>query len=123
MTSRAILGGGGLLLAVLLAALTWQSLRLAGLRVELANTARELGEANARAARFETAEQAARAAADGLSAQVSACQEANAREQARAAGRAVIVRNAKPVPAQAGKVVDDATSRKAAVHLNAACRE
>lgn len=121
MINRAILGAGGLIIAVLLAALAVQSLRLAGQETRMAIMAKDLGEANGRIAQLEASEKTLTQARDGLQDQVTACQQANARSEARAADRTVIIRNAKPEPAKAGKVVDDATSRRAAVHLNAPC--
>ena len=123
MINRALLGASGLLLAVLLAALAVQSVRVAGLETKLAVMAKDLGEANTRIAQLEASEKTLLAARDGLAGQVEACQQANAKAQVRDADRVVIIRNAKPVQAQKGKVVDDATSRKAAVHINGACRD
>jgi len=122
MINRVVLGAVGLLVAVSLAALAVQSVRLVNLRTELAGMGRELGDANARAALLEESEKALLAARDALTGQIGACQQTNAQSQVRTVERTVIARNAKPVPAQKGKVVDDATSRRAAVHLNGACR-
>ncbi len=121
MMTKAILCLSGLVLAGLLAALGWQTVRVAGLETRIAVLAKELGEANTRASLLEASEKALLDARDGLAGQVEACQQANARERTRTVTRVEIIRNAKPVPAQAGKVVDDATSRRAAVHLNAPC--
>lgn len=118
MISRALLGGGTLLVAALLAALAVQSLRLAGARTDLAVLAGELAQANTRISLLEESEKTLLAARDGLAGQVEACQRAGLRSEVRARDRGDIARNAKPVPAEAGKVVDDATSRRAARHLN-----
>ena len=123
MINRVILGAGGLLVAVLLAALAVQTVRLAGQETRLAVMAKDLGEANGRIALLEVSEKTLLAARDGLAGQVESCQQANARAQARDEIRTVIIRDAKPVTPAKGKVVDDATSRKAAVHLNGACRD
>ncbi|MGD9643909.1 MAG: hypothetical protein AB7V08_14370 [Elusimicrobiales bacterium] len=123
MINRALLTGGGLLVAMLLAALSWQTVRLAGLETRLAVQAKDLAAANGRIALLEVSEKTLLAVRDGLTDQVAACQQANARAEARAADRTVIIRNAKTVPAKTGQVVDDATSRRAAVHLNAPCRD
>uniref|UniRef100_I2Q2P0 Uncharacterized protein n=1 Tax=Desulfovibrio sp. U5L TaxID=596152 RepID=I2Q2P0_9BACT len=122
MTSRLVFGAACLLLAVVLAALAVQSIRAAGLETQIAVLARELAAANTRAAELEASEATLLAVRDGLAGQVEACQQANTQERTRTVTRVEIIRNAKPVPAQAGKVVDDATSRRAAVHLNDACR-
>ncbi|EFL53012.1 conserved hypothetical protein [Solidesulfovibrio fructosivorans JJ]] len=118
MINGVLLKTGGLIVAVLLVALAWQSVGVARLQTRLAFMSKELGEANASIAQLQASEQTLLAARDGLTRQVEDCQQANASDQARTADRTVIIRNAKPVPARAGKVVDDATSRKAAVHLN-----
>lgn len=122
MINRVIVGAGGLLVAILLAALAVQTVRLARQETSLAVMAKDLGEANSRIALLEVSEKTLLAARDGLAGQVEACQQANARAQDRDEIRTVIIRDAKPVRPQKGKVVDDATSRKAAVHLNGACR-
>jgi len=123
MSNRALFGATGLVLAVLLAALAGQTVRVAQLQTSLASMAKDLGEANTRTSLLEASAKALSDARDGLTAQVEACQQANVRAQARAADRCVIIRGAKPVPARAGKVVDDATSRNAAVHINHSCRD
>ena len=122
MIDRAIFWASGLLLAVLLAALAGQTVRVAQLQTRLAVMGQDLGQANTRISLLESSEKALVDARDGLAHQVAACQQANARDQTRERDRTVIIREAKPVPARAGKVVDDATSRKAAVHINDACR-
>jgi len=122
MINRVIVGAGGLLVAILLAALAVQTVRLARQETSLAVMAKDLGEANSRIALLEVSEKTLLAARDGLAGQVEACQQANARARDRDEIRTVIIRDAKPVRPQKGKVVDDATSRKAAVHLNGACR-
>jgi len=118
MINGVLLKAGGLIVAVLLVALAWQSVGVARLETRAAGMAKELGEANASIAQLQASEQTLKDARDGLTRQVEDCQQANARDLDRTADRTVIIRNAKPVPAQKGKVVDDATSRKAAVHLN-----
>lgn len=127
MINRALLTGSGLILVVLLAALGWQTVQLARAETRIAVLARELGEANTRIVLLEVSEQTLTAARDGLSGQVEACLQANAKGQARAATRVEIIRNVKVVPRPAagagtGGVVDDATSRRAADHLNSPCR-
>lgn len=124
--NRALAVASGLILVVLLAALGWQTIQLARSETRIAVLARELGEANTRIALLEVSEQTLAAARDGLSGQVEACLQANAMGQTRAATRVEIIRNVKVVPAKAaargtGGVVDDATSRRAADHLNSPC--
>jgi len=113
----------GLALAALLAALAGQTIRVAQLQTSLTSMAKDLSEANTRIALLEASAKSLSDARDGLTAQVEACQQANVRAQARAADRCVIIRRAKTVPARAGKVVDDATSHNAAVHINRSCRD
>lgn len=116
----------GVILAVLLAALGWQTVRLARSETRIAVLARELGEANTRVALLEADQRTLMAGRDALASQVEACQQAAARAQARTVARVEIIRNVKVVPRPAagsstGGVVDDATSRRAADHLNG-CR-
>ncbi|HML56571.1 MAG TPA: hypothetical protein PKC79_20935 [Solidesulfovibrio magneticus] len=126
MIERAGLMLSGVILAVLLAALGWQTVRLARSETRIAVLARELGEANTRVALLEADQQTLTAGRDALAGQVAACQQAAARAEARTATRVEIIRNVKVVPRPAagagtGGVVDDATSRAAADHLNG-CR-
>lgn len=123
MINRGLCWAAGLALAALLAALAGQTIRVAQLQTSLTSMAKDLSEANTRIALLEASAKSLADARDGLTAQVEACQQANIRAQARAADRCVIIRGAKTVPARAGKVVDDATSRNAAVHINRSCRD
>ena len=116
----------GVILVVLLAALGWQTVRLARSETRIAVLVRELGEANTRVDLLEADQQTLAAGRDALAGQVAACQQAAARAEARTASRVEIIRNVKVVPRPAagsstGGVVDDATSRAAADHLNG-CR-
>ena len=127
MINRALLLGSGLILAVLLAALGWQTIRVADLQTRIAIMAQELGEANTRIALLEASEATLLAVRSGLTQQVEACQQLNAAAQARTVERVEIIRKAKTVPVSAaaaqgpGGVVDHETSRRAAAHLNG-CR-
>lgn len=122
MINRIVLCAAGIVLAALAGALVVQSLRVAGLRTELAVMARDLDQATTRITLLEESEKALVNARSGLTAQVEACQKANAKVQAAAQARRIIMGKAKSVPAEKGKVVDDETNRAAAVHLNGAGR-
>lgn len=123
MINRGLCWAAGLALAALLAALAGQTIRVAQLQTSLTSMAKDLSEANTRISLLEASAKTLTDARDGLTAQVEACQQANARARARTAGRQAILRQAKTEPATAGKVVDDATSRRAVEHLNGACRD
>lgn len=127
MIDRALIAASGLILVVLLAALGWQTVQLARSETRIAVLGRELGAANTRIALLEADQLTLIAGRDALAGQVEACLQANATAQTRAATRVEIIRNVKVVPRPAagtgtGGVVDDATSRRAADHLNSPCR-
>lgn len=107
---------------VLTIALGAQTIRVAHLETELATQGRDLDAANTRVAQLEESEKSLVKARTGLTTQVEECQRANARAAEAAKGRAAVMKNAKAVPAQPGKVVDDETSRAAAHHINGSRR-
>lgn len=118
IVNRITLFVAGVVLAVMAGALAVQSLRVAGLKTELAVMGRDLDQATTRISLLEESEKALVKARDGLTNQVAACQKANAKAQASAQVRNTIVGKAKSVPVEKGKVVDDETSRAAVLHIN-----
>lgn len=122
IVNRIVLCAAGVVLAALAGALVVQSLRVSGLRTELAVMGRDLDQATTRITLMEESEKALVKAREGLTSQVESCQKANAKAQAAAQARRTIMGKAKSVPAEKGKVVDDETNRSAAVHLNGAGR-
>lgn len=113
IVNRIVLCAAGIILAALAGALVVQSLRVAGLKTELAVMERDLDQATTRITLLEESEKSLVQARDGLTGQVEACQKANAKAQAAAQARRTIMGKAKSVPAEKGKVVDDETSARA----------
>jgi len=107
---------------ILALALAVQSVRVANMEADLSAQGRELDSAHTQITLLEEDKRGQARATAGLQAQVEACQRANARDAETARSRAAIARNAKPVQARPGQVVDDATNRAAAAHLNRAGR-
>ena len=111
---------GAVVLAVLLLALGAQSWRLTAEQRDLAEAVGERDAAVTRLGLVEESERSLVRTRDGLAAQVAECQRANARADAATRDRAALMRSAKTQTARPGEVVDDETSRRAALHLNAA---